>query len=164
MRTVLTAALAAVVLLSGVVNAQPRRPMPRPGPKPGSVIERLQQMTPEDRQRALDRLPPERRAQVEQRLERLNAMPEPARERLRAQYEEFRKLPPEKQDTVRRAFRELNQLPQDRRRVVRRAIMRLRNLVPERRTALMDSEQFKSRFSEAERQLMRELVSAVPMP
>ena len=162
MRPVLTATLAALLLLAGTLSAQPRRAMPRPGPRPGAILERLSAMSPEERQKALDRLPPGRRAQVEERLERLNKMPPGARERLRAQYEEFEKLSPEKKEAVRRAFRDLNQLPQDRRQPVRREVVRLRNMLPEQRAARVDSEQFKSLYSDSERQLIRDLTEAVP--
>ena len=165
MRPILSAVMAAMFLVAGMASAQPRRSMPRPGPRPGAVIERLNRMSPEERQRALDRLPADRRAQVEERLERFNKMPPRAKERLRAEYEEFQKLPPEKQETVRRAFRDLNQLPQDRRQLIRREVVRLRNMLPERRASRMESELFRANFSDAERQLIRDLSETVaPVP
>ena len=161
MRLFLNAALIGLVFLTEMASAQARRAMPRPGLKPGAIIERLNRMTPEERQRALDRLPPERRVRVQERLDRLNAMPPQARERLREQYDEFQKLPPERQETVRRAFRDLNQLPEDRRPALRREIVRLRNMPAERRAFRMESERFRSLYSESERQLIRDLSEAV---
>lgn len=163
MRIFLNVALIALVVLTQMASAQGRRAMPRPGAKPGAILERLNRMTPEERQRALDRLPPERRARVQERLDRLNAMPPAARERLREQYDEFQKLPPEKQETVRRAFRDLNQLPEDRRPALRREIVRLRNMPAERRAFRMESERFRSLYSESERQLIRDLSEAAPI-
>lgn len=152
MRSVIFILWVGFALLSGVANAQARRPMPRPGP-----IERLNRMTPEQRQRALNRLPADRRARVEQRLERLNAMPPAARERLSHEYEEFQKLPPEKQQAVRKAFRDLNHLPEDRRPVIRREAMRLRNATLEDRAKRLDSEEFRHDFNEDEQRVIRDL-------
>ena len=150
-------------LLSGTALAQSRRkPLPRPGARGGAVIERLNRMTPEQRQRALDRLPAERRARVEERLQRLNSMPPAARERLRRQYDEFQKLSPDKQDAVRRAFRELNQMPEKRRRVVRREIMRTRNMPDDRRSSRFESEAFRSEFNDAEQKVIRDLADVAP--
>ena len=134
------------------------------GPPPGAAIERLNSMTPQQRQRALDRLPPERRAQVEERLERYNAMPPEAKERLKEQYSEFQKLPPEKQQAIRESFRELNRLEQDRKLPVRREIVRMRQMTPEDRAARLESETFRSRFSDAERHIIRDLAENVPAP
>jgi hypothetical protein len=145
-----------------LVMAQPaRRPGKRIGPPAANgMIERLNNMTPEQRKRALDRLPPERRERVERRLQNYNALPPEAKERLREQYREFQKLPVEKQDAIRRSFRQLGELPQDRRPMVRREVMRLRRLTPEERASRMDDENFRSRFSESERQIIRDLVDS----
>lgn len=164
MRAAFVIALTATLLAGGTIYAQPRRPMPHPLPKPGTMIERLNRMTPEERQRALDRLPANRRARVEERLNRLNAMPPEARERLRGQYEEFQKLPPERQESFRRAFREFNQLPRERKPAVRRSVVRLRNVTPEERNATLDSDAFRSRFNESERQIIRDLAERPPAP
>ena len=162
MRPTLTAALVWILMAAGMAFAQPRRPMPRPGARLGALIERLNRMTPQERQRALERLPADRRAHIEERLERLNAMPPRARQRLGRQYEAFQKLPPEKQETFRKAFRELNQLPEDRRPLVRREVVRLRNLPAERRASRMESESFQSQYNESERQLIRDLAEFIP--
>jgi hypothetical protein len=128
------------------------------------MIERLNRMTPEQRERALNRLPADRRAKVKERLERLNAMPPKARERLREQYEEFQKLSPEKQDAFRRAFRGLNQLPADRKLMIRREVMRVRNMTPEDRNSHLGSENFHALYDDVERQLIRDLADPIPPP
>jgi hypothetical protein len=159
MRLLLSIAIS--FLAAGSVHAQPKR---RPGPPPPNalMIERLNRMTPEEREQALKRLPPERRERVERRLENFNALPPNVKERLREQYLEFQKLPPERQNAIRRSFRRLNELDDDRKPVVRREVIRLRRLTPEERTSAMDSEQFRSRFNESERQLLFDLASSMP--
>src|SRR5689334_21950911 len=91
---------AMMLMFAGGAVAQPdRKPAKRLGPPPANgLIERLNSMTPEQRKRALDRLPPERREKVQRRLDNFNALPQEEKDRLREQYREFQKLPLEKQD------------------------------------------------------------------
>src|SRR5215467_11793844 len=86
-----------------------------PGPNKQAALERFSRMTPDERQRALDRLPPERREKIEQQLRQYNSMSPVERRQLEA----FRDLPPERQETVRRIYRRMNNLPEDRRTAVR---------------------------------------------
>jgi uncharacterized protein DUF3106 len=151
--------VAALLILAGGVSAQ--RPGKRVGPPPANgLIERLNSMSPEQRKRALDRLPPERRERVQRRLDNYNALSPEAKERLREEYQQFQKLPVERQDSIRRSFRQLVALPQDRKPVVRREVVRLRQLTPEDRASKMDSDDFRSRFSESERQIIRDLANS----
>src|SRR5690349_15193242 len=101
-RVIITAVAASLIAGVGAAQSRPARGEARGrlGPPPGAAIERLNGMTPQQRQRALDRLPPDRRAQVEKRLERYNALPADVKERLREQYTEFQKLPSEKQQAI----------------------------------------------------------------
>lgn len=149
-----------MMLLSGGGAVAQRHPGKRIGPPPANgMIERLNNMTPEQRKRALDRLPPERREKVQRRLENFNALPQEEKDRLREQYREFQKLPVERQDAIRRSFRQLTELPQERRPMVRREVMRLRQLTPEERTSRMDTNNFRSRFSDSERQIIQDLAN-----
>ena len=86
MRLMAPILLIALLLLCGSADAQSKRPMPRGA---NGMIERLNRMTPEQRQRTLDRLPPERREKVERRLEKFNALPPEVKSRLREEYQEF---------------------------------------------------------------------------
>ena len=69
----------------------------------------------------------------------------------------------EQQDAIRRSFRRLTELPQDRRPMVRREVVRLRQLTPEERASKMDNDDFRSRFSESERQIIQDLANS-PAP
>jgi hypothetical protein len=163
MRFIASAAIITFLLFCGSAIAQPKRPPARPGkmgPPPNGMIERLNRMTLEQRQRALDRLPPERREKVERRLENFNALPPEEKDRLREQYQAFQKLPPEKQDAIRRSFREFNQLPEDRRPLVRRELMYLRGLSGDERATRFGSDAFKSRYSDTEQQLLQDLANS----
>ena len=161
MRLILLLVLSALVLLSGAAFGQPRRPGVRGGPPPpNGMIERLSRMTPEQRERALGRLPADRREKVERRLERFNALTPDEKQRLREDYQAFQKLPPEKQDAIRRSFRQFNDLPEDRRRPVRRELMYLRRLNADELAARFASDVFRSRFNETERQLLQDLAAS----
>jgi len=83
--------------------APPKAGMPRALAGP-TVLDRLEQMSPAERQRVLDRLPPERRSRLEERLAAYDRLPPDERERLRRQYERFNSLSPEQQRFA-KAFR-----------------------------------------------------------
>ena len=64
---------------------------------PLDQLERLRLMRPEQRERLLDRLPPDRRVKVERHLRNYMNLTPDQRARLREQYEMFRQLPVDKQ-------------------------------------------------------------------
>lgn len=126
------------------------------------MMERLNRMNPEERERLLKGLPPARRTALEDRLRRYEEMPPAAKERLRRDYDDFQSLTPEKQDEARKLFHRLSQVPEERRRDLRREIIRLRNMRPERRDARMGSDRFRSEFNDDERQVLQGLVDVLP--
>ena len=130
----------AVGVLCACGVAPPAMAQARRAPKgiPGPAIERLLSMTPEERERALSRLPPERRAQVEQRLNRLAQLPPEQREELQRRYQEFRSLPQDRQDAVRLELQSLRRLP------------------PRLRQRRLNSPGFEREYSPAEQRLLRE--------
>ena len=111
-RSLCCSAILAVVLVTGLWAQTPLRVPPRPGAgKQAALIERWTQMSPEQRSRALEKLPPERRQRIEQLLNQYQSLSPEEREQLRFRSEMFNQLPPEKQDVARRLFRQFNQLP-----------------------------------------------------
>jgi hypothetical protein len=152
--------VAMLTTLAGGVLAQPRKAAPRkPGqPPPHLAIERFNRMSPDERDQMLKRLPPERKAAVEQRLERFNKMSPEAKKRLREEFDQFQQLPPEKQETVRKTFRDFNQLPEERQPEVRRELQRLRRMTADERQSRLNSEEFRDKFN-AEEQGMLETLS-----
>ncbi len=121
-------------------------------------FDRLARMTPEQRQKALDKLPPERREKIEQGLRQYQNMNPENRERLR----NFQNLPPEQRDTIRQNYRRMQDLPQDRRIMVRRELQQLRNLTPEERDKRMQSDAFRKRFDANEQSLIHDTVANLP--
>ena len=152
-----------LLLLCAVLCAQNRK-IGRAAP--GRMgLERLNRMAPEDRQRLLEKLPPERKSVVERRLDRYNKMPPESKERLRQDYEQFEQLPVDKQKRFRELYRSFNDLPEGRRGLVRNAYQRLRAMPPEKRKERLTSDQFRSRFSPSEQELLDNLTGLLtPAP
>jgi hypothetical protein len=171
---------AAVLLLGTLMpalaqNQPPRKSNPPPPPaknqkgapklgNPGNVAQRLLQMSPEERERVLSRFPPERQAQIRQRLQKLDSLPKPQQDRAIERYQTFSSLPPEKQELVRRQIRAFNALPDDRRQIVGNAFQRLRRMPEAERQERMSSPAFKKRFSPEEQQMLADLSANWPPP
>ena len=143
-----------VALAGGSAEAQPRfrevqQRQPRPKQKgkmpgiPAPALRRFLLMSPSERQEAVDRLPPARRAQTEQRLSRLERMPAQERERTLHRLELFDAIPPR------------------RRLLVRDAIQRLRTMPAPARQRYLESEDARLRFDPEELELLRD-VSGLP--
>jgi hypothetical protein len=79
-------------------------------PLPAPAVERFLQMSPEDRERALSQLTPERRQQVEERLNRLQQLPPEQMQRLQGLYPAFENLRPVRRQAVRQELKELRQM------------------------------------------------------
>jgi Protein of unknown function (DUF3106). len=133
--------------------------MPAAGP---GAFERLSKMPPAQRQHVLEKLPPERKAKVESRLEEYNNLPPAEKQRLHEQVESFHQLPPEKQDAVRRLFQRFNNLPEERRGTVRQEFQDLRRMSPEDRRARINSDEFRNKFTQNEQHLLDNLAKAMP--
>jgi hypothetical protein len=137
---------------------------PAPRPNAFSVIERFERMAPEQRQRFLNRLPPERKQEFETRIARYRRMTPQQRQQVRQQYDLFQDLPKDRQDALRRSFHLLNELADDRRRLLRRECLELRRLPEPGRRARLASEEFRGRYSVSEQQLLGELARLLPPP
>jgi predicted Fe-S protein YdhL (DUF1289 family) len=132
--------------------------------RPGTALDRWNSMSPEQRERALQKLPPERQQQIRRRLERFNSLPKEEQDRLRSRYERFSSLPPDRQQTVRRQIRNWSQLPDERRPVVSREFDQLRRLTPEERQARIQSDEFRARFSPHEQRILSDLSDNLALP
>jgi hypothetical protein len=133
----------AMALASGLLVAQPPRRAPLFPPQDLNALDRLERMSPDQRQRVLEKLP---------------------RERLRRQFERFRQMPPERQQALRELFRRFRELPEDRRRAVRRGVWELQRLGEARRELRLSRPWFRNRYSPEELQMVRELLEMAPAP
>jgi phage-related protein len=144
-------------------KANPGRAGVNAAQRPGDqALQRLSQMSPADRQKALANLPPERRAQVLKRLQDYQTLSPQARQRAMGQLNRLQSLPPEKQGQVRKSLQKLQQLPEDRKAAVGAELDRLGAMSPTQRTARMSSPEFKSQYSDSERQMMGDISQVLP--
>jgi hypothetical protein len=127
-----------------------------------NAIDRWNRMSPEERERELAKLPPERAKQIRQRIARYNQMHPEEQEALRRRYQTFSQLPPEQKQVIRQRLREFRQLPLARRPVVHRQVEQLRLLPEAQRQAALNSADFHSRFSPQEQQIIRDLSTYLP--
>jgi hypothetical protein len=116
----------------------PNRANANPGKQnPVEQLERFEQMPPEEREKALSKLPAARRARVEKQLANLDKLPPEQRERRIARLKALQSLPPE------------------RRQAVQQEIEDLRALSPRLRAARLSGDELKT-FSPLEQQLIRD--------
>ena len=185
LRVLLIAGLASL-LPGAVVCAQPRpeKPPPnkaaQPKAKPNAngkakqgertdakapaALERWNRMTPEERREALAKLPPERRRELQQKLQEFRNLPPEQKQQLGERYRAFSQLPPEQQNHARELFRQFNSLPEDRRPMVKQEYEQLRAMPESERNARMNSEAFRSRYSPAEQQMLHDLSQTFGSP
>ena len=127
---------------------------------PANPFTRLFRMTPEQRERALEQLPPQQQANARKSLEAFDQLPKEQQDIQLHQLERFEQLPPERRAEVRGLWRDLNQLPRDRNMQVRQAIRRLQNATDAQREAILKSAAFKERFSPEEQRIISGLADA----
>ena len=130
--------------------------------KQGSPLERLNNMTPEERQRALAKLPPERRQRLEKALERYNRMDPAQRQALEKRYETFRNLPPERQEEARKVFRQFQNLPAERKPELQREFVILRGMNSKERDRRLNSAEIQRNFQPHERKILDQFSDLLP--
>jgi Protein of unknown function (DUF3106) len=133
-------------------------------PVPGNPIELLRAMSPEQRERALEKFPPDRQAQIRKGLENFDKQSDAQKQRQLQQLDEFYKLPPDKQQLVRQQRQAFNALPDDRKIAVRAAYANLSKMTSEERASRLARPQFQQRFSPEELQILGVLSEYLPLP
>ncbi len=106
-------------------------------PLPAPALERFLLMSPDQQQRALQQLPPDRQRQFQTRLKWFQQLPADSQNELRTRYEAFLAL------------------PQPRRQALRQELQRLRDLSPAARTAAIDGGEERQNFSPEELEILR---------
>jgi hypothetical protein len=131
---------------------------------PESVAALLMRATPDQRERALQRFPPERQAQLRKQLAWFDGLPKAQQEIQLERLERFASLPPDKQLLVRQQMQHLNQMPPARSRLIRQALALLQSLPPDERAVRMNRPAFRQRFSPEELQIIVDLADAWLLP
>ncbi|MGA9625620.1 MAG: DUF3106 domain-containing protein [Bryobacteraceae bacterium] len=153
------------------------RPAPAPPPRAGSAIPkagggrilnpgnpvlRMMAMPPERREQLLERLPPQQQVRLRQALENFDKLPPAQRSRQLGILNMYANLPPEKQAALTKQIQLFNHLPDDRIAVVRPELVRLHRMPESERSDRMASEEFKSKFTPAEQQMLAEISPYFP--
>ncbi|HLJ50264.1 MAG TPA: DUF3106 domain-containing protein [Bryobacteraceae bacterium] len=135
----------------------------KPGKAAGrSPIQEFEGMSPEERQRALDRLPPGQRERVQQRLRQFDQLPPEQKRQVQNQLERLRQLPPKKQEQVREAMRKFGDQPPDRKKAMRQELRGMESLSPSERQARLNSPDFKSKFNKDEQDMVKHMSEILP--
>src|SRR5579863_2086178 len=129
---------------------------------PLNPVQRLSQMTPEQRERILEQLPPDRHAQMRKQLENFDRLPPAQKERLSRLAQPLVALPPEKQRVVNQGIFGINHLSDDRKPPVARELRSLLNMTPDDRTARLNSSEFKKAYSPEEQKILSDLSNNLP--
>jgi hypothetical protein len=128
---------------------------------PGNVATRLFRMTPEERERAIEKLPnPQAQENARKTLAWFDNLPKDQQANQLRRLEHFAQLPPERKAEVRELVTAANQLPPPRKAAVGAALLRLQQMPDEEREATLRRPAFQSRFSLPELKIIIGLADA----
>jgi len=138
--------------------------MPVLRPVPGVQVQRFLRLSPQEREIAIDKMPVGAQEGIRRRLAAFDSLPAEERERQLKLYEAVSRLPKDKQDLVNQRIGEFQQLGQDRKLGIRRAYQLLSGKPEPARQAIIDSPEFKERFTPSEQRIVVDLVRYYPNP
>lgn len=131
-------------------------------------LESHQNLSLDQQEKALERdpnfkkLPPARQTALRDRLRKFNSLPPDQRELSLKRMRFWASLTPGQRQELRDANHQLQGLPQDRRIAVHKALRHLRKMDPQKREQVMQSDRFKTLFSEQEQGILKELAAINP--
>jgi hypothetical protein len=131
---------------------------------PGAQVQRFLRLSPQEREIAIDKMPVGVQESIRKRLAAFDSLSPEERERQLKLYDAVSKLPKDKQDLVNRRIGEFQQLGPDRKLGIRRAYQLLSGKPEAARQAIIDSPEFKERFTPTEQQIVVDLVRYYPNP
>ncbi len=147
--------------------ARPRVENPRRGRFPDkggrrTPIQEFETMAPEQRRKALDRLPPAERQRLQERLQKFNQLPPDQQRSLTNLYNRLHELPPERQEAVRKSISRLSQQAPERQQAIREELRGMAGLTPEQRQERMSGPDFRKTFSKKEQEIVRDMSEVLP--
>ena len=131
---------------------------------PANQAYRLYRLTPEERERALEKLPPQQQQRIQNQLKYFDSLPKDQQEMMLKRLERFDSLSPLEKREFTLNFQALNQLPQPRQQMVRAALRRLQVMNEADRQVLLNSPAFKSRFTPDEIHIIDNLSEVILPP
>jgi hypothetical protein len=133
--------------------------LPKAGPplsNPVNPLVRLYRATPEERERALEKLPPTMQERIRAELDRFDHMPPEQQQVIVSRAQKMASLPPEKRRAVTQSWQDFQRLPEDRRREVAMVIRRLQVATEEQRNTFLNGA-FLTDFSAEEQKMILDL-------
>ena len=147
----------------GAARGNQPQPGGAAGPRPGEqMLDRLIKMSPEQRDKALQNLEPQRRLNIERRINEIQKLPAGTLNLNLQRLERLNHLPQPRQGQVRRSINQFSALPEDRKAQMSRELQRIAALPDEDRRAYMNTEEFRNRYSANEQQIMSNLSEITP--
>jgi len=146
--------------------ASPKGGTPKAQPKfdrlvnPTNVVTRLYRMTPEQRERNLEKLPPALQENFRKHLAWFDGLTKEEQQVQLRRLDRFEQLPPEKKVEVGAMIKAANQLPPGRKLVVRRVLGMLQAMGEQERENTLNRPQFQARFSAEELHIITVLADA----
>lgn len=108
------------------------------------------------------RLPADRQAALRERLKKFNSLPPDKRDQALQRMEFLSKLTPQQRQQLRSANEQLKGLPPERQVAVHTALRHLRKMPPAERQQVIQSDRFRSTFSDQEQKLISQLAEMSP--
>ncbi len=103
------------------------------------------------------KLPPDRQNSLRDSLKKFNSLPPEKRDQALKRMQFLAKLTPQQRQQLRDANQQLKGLPPDRQVAVHKAVRHLRQMPADQRKQLLDSDHFKTTFSDQEQKLISQL-------
>lgn len=162
---------APVLLVQAAPQKSPNsanRPAQKGGRKMGDWLQEHkdlpldQQIKILESQPSFKKLPPDRQAVLRERLKKFNSLPPDKREQALQRMEFLSKLTPQQRQELRSANEQLKGLPPERQVAVHTALRHLRQMPPEERQQVIQSDRFRSTFSDQEQKLISQLAEMSP--
>jgi hypothetical protein len=132
-----------------------------PGPHASDWLRNHEDLSLAEQKKALEadpqyqRLSPEGQQKLLQRLDHFNSLPPAQRDRIMQRMETLEHLSPQDREKARGLFSSFRQLPTARRSQLNFALRDLRAMSPDDRMRALDSNEYKARFTDQERDLLR---------
>ncbi len=108
------------------------------------------------------KLPADRQAALRERLKKFNSLPPDKRDQALQRMEFLAKLTPQQRQQLRTANEQLKGLPPERQVAVHTALRHLRQMPPAERQQVIQSDHFRSTFSDQEQKLISQLAEMSP--
>jgi len=141
----------------------PAPPLPKGAQRivnPANPVTQLFRMTPEQRERALERAGAKQQEDARKLLAWFDSLPKDQQDLQIRRAEHFAQLPPEKRLEVRQLVAAANQLPPNRKRAVGAALVRLQQMGDQQRENTLRRPLFQARFSAEEMKIISGLADA----